>query len=484
MSFKIFSLQLLGKIKPVETIETQRKQLFDDFVEFQRVEKSEELKNYLELDKKVNSTEFKNKKSEIEGLRFKGSREYNLLKEYHSLEKKQRIRNFLKIDGSTELPKFGKLKNSEKLAEFFTLKKYVSDGSFKNDKKTALHNKVKFETTEAFKKHSRFKQLESDADIRFVLDFEKSKLYKNYLAVKDSSDLKRFRELSETTKSAEFTARVKYLEDPKKWEKTDEYKQQQQWLEMKKMPHLVKYFKNKGTTVFDFYRNWEVAFADDFSAAKIDTEKWSFLSVAANKMLGDNYALAGDLSLFTDGKNIKTGKKLVIETRKEKAKGKIWKMSAGFVPTELEYTSGMISSWNSFEMEDGIFEAKIKFNPVHAVVSSFYLSGLQDLPRVNLLEMGAKNRLGVLTLDKSKAHVEGLDISNLNSGKWYIFTIEKLGSNITWKINGTEIFTQQYPGVKGKLHLNASTLVVNEISASQLPAVFEIEWVKCWRKKQ
>jgi len=565
MSFKIFSLQLLGKIKPVETIEKNRKTVADEFAEFQQVESSDELKLYLELEKEVNSAEFKKKKTEIDALHFKGSHEFNLLKEFHLLEKKRTIRDFLKVEGSSDLERFNKLKNAEKTAEFNDLKKYVNDGRFAKDKKeilaqvykgsseekqakefhklekskqiriwnelqnparlkeeeTAKHSKklkiyndtkgssilkrylelkelvnrdsfkkqvaflqdkTKFENSEANRKFKRFKQLENDPEISFLTSFEKSKLYKNYLAVIDSADLKRYRELKQTTTSAEFAERKKYLEDPKKWEKTNEYKRQQQYLEMKKLPHLVRYFKNKGTTVFDFVRNWEVVFEDNFGAAKPDNDKWSFTSLAADKMLGDNFALAGDLHHFTEGKNLKTGNKLTIEVRKEKATGKIWQMPSGFVQATLDYTSGLISSWKSFSAEDGIIEAKIHFNPVRQVVSSFYLAGETDQPRVSLLEMGAKNRLGFISLKNAKAQLEGLDISNLNTNKWYIFSVEKNGSQFTWKINETAVFSGQTSELNKKLHLNASSIVVDEISASQ-PVSFEIEWVKCWRKK-
>ncbi len=567
MSFKIFTLQLLGKIKPVETIEKNRKTIADDFAEFQRVESSDELKLYLELEKEVNSAEFKKKKAEIDALHFKGSHEFNLLKEINSLEKKRSIRDFLKVEGSSELTRFQKLKDAEKTAEYNDLKKYVNDGRFAKDKKeilaqvykgspeekqarefhklekskqirvwnelqnparlkeeeSAKHSKklkifnetknspllkrflelkelvnsdsfkkrvaflqdnTKFENSEANRKFKRLKQLENDPDISFFNGFEKSKLYKNYLAVINSSALKRYRELKQTTTSAEFAERKKYLEDPKKWEKTEEFKRQQQYLEMKKLPHLVRYFKNKGTTVFDFVRNWEVVFEDNFNAAKPDTDKWSFTSLAADKMLGDNFALAGDLHHFTVGKNLKTGGKLAIEVRKEKTTGKLWQMPSGFVQATLDYTSGLISSWKSFSADDGIFEAKIRFNPVRQVVSSVYLAGETDQPRVSLLEMGAKNRLGFISLKNAKAEVEGLDISNLNSNKWYIFSVEKNGSQFTWKINETVVFSGQSSELNKKLHLNASSIVVDEIPASQIPATFEIEWVKCWRRKK
>ena len=607
MSFKIFSLQLFGKLKPIETIEKQRKLLLDDYNEFLRVENSEELQKYLSLEKEINSEEFKRKKTETEALQFNGSKEYNQLKEFLALQKKKTIKNYFKIAKSSDLEKHIKLKSSEKLAEYNKLLEYVKEGQFDKDKKEILaqvfkgsveerhwidykkldksagikiykelhhsdvlkkheiftkseklksfvelgnipdkdkqklnelkrlkndaeiktyfkfenskklklyretadsqqlikynelksfvesddykkreaflKDKKKFENSEANKKYIRYKQLAADSDIKFFLKFEKSSLYKNYLDVTDSFDLKRYFELEATTTSEEFKERKNYLEDKKKWEKTEEFARQKEFLEMKKLPHIVKYFKNKGTSVFNFFNEWTVVFEDDFNKSALDAEKWATKGYVAEKLLGDNYALAGDNHIFTNGNNIKINGHLSVEVRKEKASGKVWQMPAGFVPAELDYTSGIISSWKSFWMEDGIIEAKVKFNPAEQVVSSFYLAGEKETPRLNVLEMGAKNRVGVLNLNAAgKANVNGMDISNLKKGKWYIFSVIKQGQNYTWKINESEIFALQSSELKDKLHVNASSIVVNDVPGSILPVGFEIDWVKCYRK--
>ncbi|KAF0236841.1 MAG: glycoside hydrolase [Prolixibacteraceae bacterium] len=606
MSFKIFILQLSGRLKQVETVEKQRKILQDDYFEFQKVDSSEELKKYLELEKEINSDEFKKKKTEIEALQFKGSKEYNQLKEFEVLTKKRAIKNYFKIFRSPELERFKKFKSSEKLAEYYQLFEYVREGQFDKDKKEILgqvfkgsveekhwidfkkvekkagikafkeldksdllnkheifgkseklknfvqlrntpgkdklkqkeykslkrdreirsyfkfeeskklklyretassrmlksyyelkafvesenfkkqeaflKDNKKFEKSEANKKYIRFKQLSSDPDIKFFLGFEKSSLYKNYLDVVESFDLKRYDELEELIGSKEFKERKSYLEDKKKWEKTEEFTRLDRYLAMKKLPHIVKYFKYKVTSVFDYLKTWEVVFEDDFLKPQLDAEKWATTSYMADKLLGDNYSLVGDNYVFTNGKNLKISGKLNIEVRKEKAAGKVWKMPAGFIPVEMDYTSGIISSWKSCWLEDGIIEAKIRFAPVKQIVSSIYLAGEQNMPRVNLLEMGNKNRLGVLTLNSGKANVDGMDISNLKKG-WYIFTVVKQGNNFTWKINETEIITVQSTEMNTKLHLNASIIVVNDVPGSQLPAGFEIDWVKCYRKR-
>jgi len=608
MSFKIFKLQFLGKLKPVETVEKQRKNLEDDYFGFQKVDSSEELKKYLELEKEINSEEFKKKKTEIEALQFKGSKEHNQIKEFDGLKKKRTIKNYFKIARYPELEKYKKFKSAEKLTEYYKLLEYVKEGQFDKDKKEILgqvfkgsveekhwidyqklensagikafkeldksdllkrhetfgqseklknfvqlgntpdkdkqkkkefkrlkydreirsyfrfekskklklyrettdsqeliryyelktfvesdsfkkreaflKDNKKLEKSEANKKHNRFKQLSSDSDIKFFLGFEKSSLYKNYLDVTESFDLKRFTELEEIIASKEFKERKAYLEDNKKWEKTEEFARQNEYLRMKKLPHLIKYFKYKGSTAFDFLKEWEVVFEDDFLKSQLDTEKWATAVYIADKLLGDNYSVVGDNYVFTHGKNLKINGKLSIEVRKEKATGKVWKMPAGFIPVEMDYTSGVISSWKSYWLEDGIVEAKIKFSPIPQIVSSFYLAGEQNMPRVNLIEMGNKNRLGVLTLNSGKANVSGMDISNLKKGAWYIFSVVKKGNNFTWNINETEIVTVQSPEMKGKLHLNASSIVVNDVPGAQLPAGFEIDWVKCYRKRQ
>ena len=608
MSFKIFSLQLLGKIKSVEIIENQREKLRSDFNEFQEVEKSDELRGYLKKEEWVNSEDFKKKKAEIEGLHFKGSREFNQLKEFKGLKKTSKIKRYFRVAGSSDLKKFDDLKDADTLNEYYKLLEFVKDGQFEKEKKeiksqifkgsveekhwleykklnksagikayfelngseqlkkheafadseklngfvtlrnapdkdkqkrkecralkrdseikayfryeksrklkfyretvgshnlkkyselkdyigTAdykkrelfLKDKKKFEKSETYLKQQKYKQLAADNDVQFVLKFEKSSLYKNYLDVKDSFDLKRYFELDEIIKSEQFVDRKAYLEDNKKWGKSDEFAKQQEFLKMKELPHFVKYFKYKGTTDFDFMKEWELTFEDNFIASKLDVEKWSNVSFIADKLLGDNYSMPGDLNVFANGKNVKTGGKLTISVKKEKAAGKVWQMPAGFIPVEFDYTSDLVSTNKNFWQEDGIFEAKIKFSSIKQVVSSCYLSGENSTPRISLLEMGTKNQIGVSTLaDNGKVNSTGIDISNLKKGKSYIFTIEKLGSSLTWKINETEVLTIQNSALNFPLNINASSIVVYDIPGSNLPVNFEIDWVKCYRKK-
>ena len=317
------------------------------------------------------------------------------------------------------------------------------------------------------------------------MNYKKSGLYKNYLNVLNSNELKRFEELKEITSSKEFLDRKAYLEDKNKWEKTAEHKKELKYAEMKKRPHLVHYFKYKSSSDFDFFRKWETTFEEHFSGPQIDAEKWLTKSVVADKLLGENYSLPGDLHVFTnDGSNLKLNNKLSILVKKEKQKAKVWDVSSGFVETEFNYTSGTISSGKSFWQEDGIFEAKIKFAPVKNVVSSFFLSGEANMPRITLLEMGEKNRIGISSFGSDgKLKVDGMDISNLKNDHSYIFTLEKNGNEITWKINEVELFKTSTSLFTEKLQLNANSIVIDEVQGSLLPVSFDVEWIKCYHKK-
>jgi len=606
MSFKIFSLQLTGKIKSVSVIEKQREKLTENYNSFKKTESSDELKAFLELEKWINSDAFKNKKKEIENLSFKGSKEEKELKDFEKLKKSSAIRKYFSVEGSQDLKRFEKEREGEKMKTYYQLLDYVKEGLFEKEKKeinaqifrgsveekhwlefkklsktagikaflelngsdavkkhdqfsgsdklkkytqlketpqlnkeqkeelkrlshdaeikgyfkfeqskklkryketkashqltryqelktmvesaefkkqeTFLKDKKKFEKSEAFKKYNEYKKLAADDTVKFVLKFEKSALYKNYLDVKDSFDLKRYFELEELTKSEEFKKQKAWLEDKKRWEKTEEFKKEQQYLKEKSIPEFVNYFKYKDSTAFDYFTEQQVVFEDDFSDTKLNREKWSTSLSIADKTLGENYAMPGDLNIFTNGENLRLDKKLQISVRKEKASGKVWKMPAGFVPIEFEYTSGLISSHNSFQLVDGIVEAKIKYDPAKQVVSSLYLQGEKAGNRVNILEMGSRNNLGVSMLNaQGKVESRGLDISNLKKGE-YIFALEKQGSTFTWKINDVEVFKEEHKDFNQASHLVASSLVIDEIPGSS-PHTFEISWIKCYTRK-
>ncbi len=499
-----------------------------------KIEKSETLAKYLALKKFMEDGSFAAEKKKSDAEVFKGSPEEKLLNEFHSLQKSKAIRIFLKLNGSPELKRFqdfefssefkkytglkakiekgqaekeekqqfGQLKKSTAIKSYFSfagssdykifkqteesstpqhfqeLKRKVESADFQKIK-TYLEDHKKFEKTDAFKKAEEYKKLKVSDDILFYQKFEKSSELKNYRQMENSKEKSRFEELKKLTLSQEFIARKTYLEDSKKWEKTEEFKTFQQYNELKKLPHIQRYFKYRDNQELDFFKNWQLIFTDDFSAGKLDPSKWQTVSYRGGESLGKNYSQPGDLQAFTSGSNIKTDSKILrIETRKEKTKGFVWQLPFGFIEKEFDYSSGCVNSSNSFWGTHGIWEAKVKYAPLKRLASSLYLTGEENALQVTLAETGVKNRVGLLNMNDGQT----TDISGLKAGQYYIFRLEWSEGKMLWKINNKEILTLESQIPAGKMYLNAATIVVDEI-ASGLPHSLEIDWIRVYKKK-
>lgn len=298
--------------------------------------------------------------------------------------------------------------------------------------------------------------------------------------MKDSHERKRFEELQKITSPTEFKARVAYLEDKEKWEKTDESAKEKRFTEMQKMPQVVNFLKYKNSNAFDFFRKWELVFEDCFESGKLDNQKWKTQSHWADQALGQNFSQIGDLNAFTEGKNVSVdGKSLKIEVRKEKAKGMQWRIPFGFVEQEFDYTSGIISTAGAEWWKHGILEAKVKYSPSNHLVDALYLLGEESSPQINLVEIGVKNRMGLLNKSADGIHNESESISGLKSGEFYIFRLEWTAHSLVWKINDREMLAVNQNVPAFKMHLNAASIVVSE--PTELPHRFEIDWVRFYQ---
>ena len=477
MSFKLFLASSFGLIKPTAKIEAVNAALLADFHSFCEFEESAELKEFNELELLIKSATFLQRKRELQHLMLKGSKEEAQLSEFKKLGRDGRLKRFYSTEKSDDLKRFSKVSDSENLTNYKKLKSIVQGSSFDAGKK-------KDEKSEEFKKLAEYHKLKVLDDVVFYERFEKSKEYKNYLLLKESPERKRFEELQKITNSDEFKDRVAYLEDKLKWNKTEDAIKETRLVELKKDPKLINYLKYKNSNAFDFFRKWEMVFEDRFETVKLDEQKWLTQTLGANRTLGHNFSQTGDLQAFTEGQNISIeGKSLKIDVRKENAKGMIWQIPFGFVEHDFDYTSGVVSTAESGWWKHGILEAKIKYSPSQNIVDAFYLLGEENTPQINLVEMGIKNRVGMLSkvTDGIQANCES--ISGLKSGEFYIFRLEWTSHSLVWKINDREILTLNHNVPAFKMHLNAASVVVAEPTGS-LPHRFEIEWVRFYQHKK
>ena len=473
MSFKLFIASTFGLIKSTAKLEAAYETLHSDYKIFCEFEKSAELAEYNELDSLIKSSAFQQKKKEIQHLSFKGSVEAAQLTEFKKLGRNSRLQKFYATLKSDELKRFDRISDSETLKKYKELKSGVEKHSL-----SALKNMDK--QSKEFIFYSEFEKLRDSDDLVFFRNFRKSSAYRNYELMLDSVEHKRYEELKKITESDDFMARVAYLDDKQKWEKTDEHKKEIRLSELKKLPQLATYLKYQSSNAFEFFRKWDLVFEDRFNSGKLDREKWLTQSHWASQTLGRNFSQVGDLHAFSEGRNVSVDfDALKIEVRKEKTHGMQWQVPYGFVEQEFDYSSGIVSTAGVEWWKHGILEAKVKYAPSSQLVDAIYLLGEETSPQINLLEMGVQNRMGMLIKVADQIQTECESISGLKTGEFYIFRLEWNSHSLVWKINDREILTVSHDIPAFKMHLNLASIVVSE--PTDLPHRFEIGWVRFYQ---
>lgn len=366
-------------------IENKKNQLLKDYQEFIAFEQSEELRNFLELEKEINSEEFKLNKKQIKAKRFKGS----------ELERKEKtLKRLLKSNSSQEI---------ENLKAELASEEFISEKKFLLDKK-------RFEKTEGFKKELTYKELKD------------SELFK-------------------------------------------------------------KYFKLQKKNKFHLIKGWELTFYEDFENSNLDTEKWITQYYWGDKLMNAGYALSTDQSIFSEN-NVKVSNSIArLETKKEKAKGKVWSEKIGFISHDFDYTSALISTGKSFRQKYGLFEAKIKVSDIKNVQHAFWMLSNTSLPHINVAKTSSCGKLfpGKITGTEDKPKINQTKIKGLDWTKdFFIYSLEWTPNKLIWKINDVVVCTQTDNIPNEPMYLIFSSGVLN--SNANINAAMEIDWVKCYKK--
>jgi len=399
---------LFGRIPATSKIEADEAALIKEHADFIAFGDSDDLKTINELEKIVNSAEFKKKLEALKADTFDKTKEYKKLQEYNGL-----------------------LKNS-------LIKKYKNSDSIEEVEK-----------------------------------------------IKNADLYKRFDELENLVNSKEFLALKAEKEDKERYKKSDEYLQQEKLKEMMARDDVKKYFGLLKSNKFDELESWEMTFFDDFEAAKLDASKWITNYYWGKALLNDGYSLATDKHFNTNGKNIDIKDSVCkIITKEEKAEGKTWHPRIGFYPKQYSYTSGLISTGESFRQKYGRFEAKIRIDQAMPVTHAFWMVSEKMLPEIDIFKTDAKNKM---SLTNHWGDNEKSKLSKYKAGKYvnnfFIYSLEWTESKLTWRINNIVVREETQGVPKEPMYLIFSSGLQTEPTAGNLPSTMEIDWVKCYKKK-
>lgn len=128
---------------------------------FQKMESSEKISAYEELEQLVNSFDFKQK---MKSKEFKGSDDAKKWDSFKNQQKSEEIKSYYKFQKSKAYSNYKNVEGSTRLARFNELKEYVESADFKKQKEYLL-DKKRFEKTEMFKQLSDYNSLVSDPEI-------------------------------------------------------------------------------------------------------------------------------------------------------------------------------------------------------------------------------------------------------------------------------------------------------------------------------
>lgn len=532
---------LLGLIPSTSKIEQAEKALTAELEKLNAFAQSEKLAKYNELNDKVNSAGFIQKRKEIETLQYKNSEEFNKEKEFLSLQKAKDIVMYFKTVSGNELKRFQELDGSEKIKGFEALEKLVQSSEFREkqkmkpitfkdtddyrkvveydalkadseikeylkakDKEETKKSKtvlryeeldalmkspdfiakknmkpITFKDTEEYKKLEEYNRLKASQEIKDFYKFKGSKEYANYLNTHESARIKRHAELKEYTASPEFKERKNYLLDKKRFEKTEMFKEVQEFNGLKKNEDIIWYFKVKDSNKFDILKKRELTFSDEFDNEKLDTAKWLTNYYWGEKLLHDRYSVESDLQAYTEKENFEIRNSVLkITTKPQKTTGKVWSADKGFSTKEFGYTSGIVCTGTSFRQKYGTFTAKIKLGDPNAKCAFWMLSD-KITPHIDV----CRTSKGKVWVDyfSAKGSNSKTSIGSRYAGDFFIFTLEWTADKLVWKINDTEIFTQTSDVPQEPMYVLLSGGLDKPIAGM---TSMEIDWIRVYQPKK
>jgi hypothetical protein len=460
-------------IPSTSKIEEAEKALVTEFEKLKTFSESDQLANYLKLEKLVTSSDFIQKRKEIESLSYKSSGEFAKEKEFLSLKKAKDLLLYFRTIEGTSLKKFKELDGSEKIAKLEALEKVVQSSDFKEKAKGK-----EFNGSEDFKKLQEYNQLKGNQEIKDYYQFKGSKELANFKSVDGSSRLAKYNELKAFTESKEFAEKKAYLLDKKRFEKTEEYKEVAEYDKLKKSEDIIWYFKVKDSNKFDILKHRELTFGDEFDSDKLDTKKWLTNYFWGEKLLKDRYSVESDLQAYTEKENFQFGGSVLkIITKQQKIKGKIWSAAHGFSPKDFDYSSGMINSATSFKQKFGVFTAKVKLgNP--AARSAFWMLSDKITPHIDV----CRTTKGKVWFDlfSSNSNSAKSSVGSRYANDFFIFTLEWTADKLVWKVNGVEAFVQTSNVPQEPMYVNFSGGLNTPIDGT---TTMEIDWIRVYKSK-
>lgn len=414
--------------------------------EFLETESSESLKEHYELEAKVSSSDFQKKKKEVLGLKYKNTPEFAKEKWYTKIIKRKDVVHYLALKDSSELSDYLEFRESEDYIK-------IADKKARKD----------------------------DRRLDRFYRFERSRLYRDYIKMDGSSDIKKLLDLKTEIESDEFKSYKLFCENAKRWETTEEFVIEDRYLTLKRQDNIKQYLDYKSTSKFDFFKKWELIFEDSFSTSDLDKSKWITAPYWGNKQNIGTYSLINEAHGFTHDALVANGDTVKLFVKPIEVAGKAWKPEVGFIPKTFTHQAAIINSGDLFQMRYGRVEAKIKMSGDLPVGHAFYLTSADNIDQITIAKSISQKKFLVGTQHRIKDEVKTIEskVTGKKIFNYHIIALEWKERELSWFINGLKVNTTT-SHIPDKPMFLAFSSFVAEGKRKGGEGVMEIDWVRVY----
>ena len=433
----LFAARLTGKMSSTEAFEKNITEMQERVARWRAIEKSPELAEYLDLKKKVESSDFQERKNELVNRKYKDTDEGRKMSALERLNSSMRMKGY----------------------------KYALE----NENFQAF---LKFRDSDAFQ--NREDNSVSASERRMYNMIYRSAFYKNYQKVLNSPELKQLTELEKETATEDFKKRNALWADPKRWQHSEEYKVEQRYNELANSKDIKFYYSQREQKI-DWAELFRPSFNDDMSSAK----NWKPGYGYANPAMKDGHSRTSERQAYNGGKNaFFVDGRMDIETREETKKAVAWDEKKGFTEHVFEYTSDVMNTKEAFAQESGLFMAKVR---TQGVGHHFFglSTGKPGNPMIALYHYnGSTHQMGLV----NGAKTQMVDLTGVLRSMYHIYTFRWTKNELIWYVNNMEILRlpNRLPQ-EAMFYLAQSWLPMAEKGGT---GKLKVQWAKAFRSAE
>jgi hypothetical protein len=482
----ILGLRFGSKFPKTEKYERENQQLLEDANKFHELEKSEDVARYYELDTLIHSGDFEKKVLKLKKEKFKDTEAYAKYKKYKEHKGAANVRRYLKILKEDYSDEIKALSESDSIIRLNELEQFINNTDFAAKKADLKEKKVRFKDSDTYSKQQEYKQLKKSSSFKRyqkLLKIDKSEELHN---LQNSTEIQHYLELKEYVNSKEFADIKAEVEDKDRFKKSKEHQLIEEFKALSKQEEIVWFLQKKEHNSFHEVDKWKMTFEDDFNSTKLDESKWITGYYWGKALMNDVYVQANEKQFFkADNIELRDSYAHIV-TKAKTCKGKIWEPTFGFRPQTFNYTSGLISTGQSFRQLYGRFVAKIKYSHTFPVAHTFCLLAEQITPQVNILKSPEKemNKIEAGSFwsveDKINQTIQKIKFPG-SSEQFYVYELVWSKDKLEWKINGVTVHTQTNNIPQVPMYLSLSTHLTTNPNNEKLPISMDIDWVRCYQ---